>query len=71
MSDLTEHEINDWKKRIDNMSHEEMARLWRFAPSGHPVFRNDLPLFDYFKECFDALGGMSAAVSKKIGFGIE
>jgi hypothetical protein len=46
------------------MSQEEMARLWRFAPSGHPVFSNDLPLFGRFEE----LGGMTPEISKKIGW---
>lgn len=65
---MTEQEIKQWKNKIDNMSHEEMASLWRFAPIGHPVFRNDLPLFEYFKARFDSLGGMTPTVSKRIGW---
>jgi len=65
---LTELEIMDWKAAIDAMSHREMARLFRFAPSGHPVFRSDQPVYEYFKKKFDDLGGMTSALSKEIGW---
>jgi len=65
---MTEKQINEWKKKIDSMSREEMARLWRFAPVGHPVFDGTLPLYDYFKKRFNELGGMNAEISKKIGW---
>lgn len=57
------------RTEIDTMNQEQMAYLWRFAPSGHPFFRDDLPLYDYFKARFGSLGGMSVGVSKKIGWG--
>ena len=66
--DLTELDIEAWKKRIDDMSHIEMARLWRFAPIGHPVFRMDSPLYEYFKERFNKFGGMTPLISKAIGW---
>lgn len=65
---MTEQEIQEWKDKIDNMSHAEMARLWRFAPIGHPVFSVELPLFEYFKERFISLGGMTPQISKEIGW---
>lgn len=51
------------------MSQIEMARLWRFAPSGHPIFStlND-PLFQIFEERFQELGGMTPKISKAIGW---
>ena len=64
---MTDHELKFWKDKIDNMSHIEMARLYRSAPFGHPVFRNDLPLFEHFQERFKKLGGMTPEVSKAIG----
>ena len=64
---MTETEIQNWKQQIDNMDQTAMASLWRFAPSGHPVFDRTLPLYVYFKERFDRLGGMTPAVSKAIG----
>lgn len=65
---MTEQEIGEWKEGIDQMSQIEMASLRRFAPSGHPVFRCDLPLFDYFEAKFRALGGMTPEISKAIGW---
>ena len=65
---MTDQEIKEWKNTIDNMSPVEMASLYRFAPAGHPVFRNDLPLWEYFNDRFKKLGGMTTEVSKQIGW---
>lgn len=66
---MTENEINDWKKRIDELSHIELARLHRFAPSGHPVFNTaNIGLYDHFKKRFDSFGGMTTEISKQIGW---
>lgn len=59
-------ELQKHKEKIDGMGREEMARLWRFAPSGHPYFKTG-PVYDYFNERFTSLGGMSPEISKKIG----
>jgi hypothetical protein len=64
---MEEKEIEEWKKRIDEMSHLEMARIWRFAPLGHPAFDSNLPLFEIFKKRFEELGGMTPEISKAIG----
>ena len=64
MEQLTQAQIEEWEKRIDAMSQEDMARLWRFAEIGHPVFQRDLPLFDYFMARFK---GMTPELSKTIG----
>ena len=53
---------------VASMGHVEMARLWRFAPSGHPLFDDRLPLFEEFMSRFNSLGGMTPAVSKAIGW---
>lgn len=55
--------------QIDNMSHLQMARLWRFAPVGHPFFETGSPVGDYFQERFKALGGMTPDISKRLGWG--
>lgn len=68
IASYTEGEIQEWRTKIDGMSQVEMARLWRFAPSGHPVFRTDLPLHEHFKARFREKGGMAPAVSKSIGW---
>ena len=52
---------------IAKMSHEDMARLWRFAPSGHPYFNTSLPLYVAFEKRFRELGGWTPELSKRIG----
>lgn len=68
MSTLSEAEIAAWKERINAMTQMEMAELRRFAPAGHPVFSSGLPLFALFEARFKALGGMTPAISKQIGW---
>ena len=53
------------KDKIDALSRIEMARLHRFAPSGARMFQGEAGR--YFAERFKSLGGMSPAISKKIG----
>ncbi len=65
---MTENEIKEHKKTIDEMSQTQMASMWRFTPAGHPYFRSDLPLFDYFQKRFKDLGGMTPGISKTIGW---
>ena len=65
---MTPERIQQFKNEIDKMSQESMARLWRFAPSGHPFFDNNIPLYEYFKARFDKLGGFTPEISKRIGF---
>ena len=65
---MEEREIEEHKKKIDGMSQTDMARLWRFTPSGHPYFRADLPLANYFDVRFKKLGGFTSSISKEIGW---
>ena len=65
---LTPEAIESWKKDIDAMTQFELARLRRFAPSGHPVFRMNEPLYDYFSKRFQLLGGMTPEISKALGW---
>ena len=62
----TEEKIEAEKGKIDQLSQEEMARLWRFSPSGHIYFRTDLPFYDHFAKRFK---GFNPTLSKKIGLG--
>lgn len=64
---MTEDEIQQHKNNIDKMSREEMARMWRFTPSGHIYFQYG-PVYDYFEARFKELGGFSPEISKKIGW---
>lgn len=54
------------KREIDNITQEEMARLWRFAPPGHPFFFHD-EVGDYFEKSFREKGFFTPEISKKIG----
>lgn len=65
---MTDEQVEKHTKDINNLSREEMCRLWRFTPSGHPYFNSALPLFDIFERRFEELGGFSPEISKKIGF---
>ena len=56
--------VND---TINSLSREEMCRLWRNAPAGHPHFDSSKPYYEVFKARFDKLGGFSPEISKKIG----
>ena len=65
---MTPEEIKRHSEIIDNMTQEDMARLWRFAPTGHPYFNaTEYPeLCDFFHTRFR---GMTPELSKKIGWG--
>lgn len=54
--------------KINGMSHVGMARLWRFAPPGHPFFDRKRPYYEIFKKRFEELGGMTPEISKEIGW---
>lgn len=58
--------LDELKKQIDALSRVEMARLWRFAPVGHPMFHNEAGV--YFNARFAELGGFSPEISKLIGW---
>lgn len=67
-SALSREEIRRHRERIEGMGREEMARLRRFAPIGHPYFDRRLPLNEAFEARFAKLGGFSPGISKKIGW---
>lgn len=55
------------KEEIDNMSHEEMARLWRFGDSSNQYLQGNTG--DYFKHrLYNHFGGFNPTLSKKIGW---
>lgn len=65
MEEIQQKEID----KINKMSHEEMARLYRNAPPGHPYFDTTLPYNKVFdKRLFGELGGMTPELSKSIGW---
>jgi hypothetical protein len=50
---------------IEALSQLEMARLWRFAPPGHPYFNKTLPYFEIFNNRFH---GFTPQISKRLGW---
>jgi len=64
---MTEQDAVEAEKRvIDGMSHEDMAGLVLSAPVGHRYFAGETELPDYFMSRFEALGGMTTAVRRKL-----
>ena len=55
-------------RKIYLLTRDELARIWRFAPTGHPWFNSTLPYFKHFNRRFKRLGGMSPSISKQIGW---
>lgn len=51
---------------INTMTQLEMARLWRYAPAGHPYFDHTKPFFAAFDKRFRELGGFTPGISKAI-----
>lgn len=52
---------------INNMEHEQMCELWRFAPSGHPYFDSSKPYYKIFRQrLFKHFGGFNPVISKKL-----
>ena len=61
------NEIDNQLKRIEEMSHVEMCRHYRFAPLGDIIFCN-FDLYTAFDARFRSFGGMTSAMSKQIGW---
>lgn len=59
--------ISEIKKKIDQMSHIEMAKLYRFGSSDCEYFKKG-EVGDYFEAKFKKYGGMTTAISKTIGW---
>ena len=53
-------------EQVNAMSHEELARRWRFDPAGS--WHNGDPVTERAKERLNALGGITAEISKKLGW---
>lgn len=61
---FTKEEIEKMKEEIKALSDEEVIKVYKFAPIGHPYFRRDLPLAELFKTRLihlrDTQGGKNA-----------
>lgn len=65
---MDQEEIDNHTNIINNMTQIQMARLWRFTPSGHIYFDCALPFYHIFQKRFAELGGMTPDISKSIGW---
>jgi hypothetical protein len=54
------------KKRIDEMTQEEMCRLWRFSRPGEPLFQDDTG--KYFAKVLQEKGGFTPEINKRLGW---
>jgi diadenosine tetraphosphatase ApaH/serine/threonine PP2A family protein phosphatase len=63
----TEEEIKAIKDEINSLDHEEMCRMWRYAPAGHIYFDEKLPFWECFEQrLFKHFGGFTPQISKTI-----
>jgi hypothetical protein len=63
--------IEEQKEWIDSASYEDLLRHWRLAPTGDPLFQNEVG--DYYAEVMKRKrNGMSSeeytTISKRIGW---
>ena len=63
---LKPEELAKRKAEIDAMTLEELAGHHRFDPSGSRYVQREI--YDYFSDRFEALGGMTPELSKRIGW---
>lgn len=64
----TDEKYQQEVNKINSMTQYEMAKLWRFAPSGHPYFDAELPYYEIFSKRFAELGGFTPEISKDLGW---
>ncbi len=65
MKKLTEEQ----KQEIDNLSHLEMCRAWRFGKGKKEWFNKGFEASSYFhKRLFEHFGGFTPQISKQIGW---
>lgn len=64
MSDEVQSAIND----VNNMSHYELAKLWRFGPSDH-LYISTPEIFETVRSrLFEHFGGITTIISKQVGW---
>lgn len=63
--ELSDDELFEHTVKINNMSHLELARLWRFAKPGHLYFSNP-ELIKIFNTRFKSLGGFTTEIFKQL-----
>jgi len=62
-----DEELDKLKSEIDEMSHEQLAKLWRFGDSSDKRLQGDAG--SYLKDrLFNHFGGFNPGLSKRIGW---
>lgn len=72
-TEISQKELARWYKKLDEAGYRDLLELRRYAPIGHAVFRNDLPLYEYFHGRFEVEGAKlsqseKVAISKRVGW---
>lgn len=65
--DNAELSEEEYKPKIDAMTHEELATLWRHGSSDNKLFRGDAGRY-FSDRLFKHFGGFNPSLSKSIGF---
>jgi hypothetical protein len=64
---VDEKTVAELKAEIDNMTHVEMCRHWRFDSSDSPYVQGNVG--DYLRHrLFDEFGGFTPEISKALGW---
>jgi hypothetical protein len=66
-TEQTPDEIQELKDRIDGMTHEELARVWRFGIPSNDYLQGEVG--EYLKDrLYNYFGGITPRISKMIGW---
>lgn len=64
-----EKTFDELKAEIDQLSHIDMCRMYRFGQGNKEFFDNTNPISKYFNErLFKHFGGFTPEISKQIGW---
>ena len=64
-----EKTFEEQKAEIDNLTHEELCRMWRFGSGDPAYFDKRSPISQYFSDrLFKHFGGFTPEISKRIGW---
>ncbi|HAQ21137.1 MAG TPA: hypothetical protein DCR40_18170 [Prolixibacteraceae bacterium] len=64
-----EKTYDELKAEIDQLSHYDMGRMWRFGLGNVAFFDNTNPISEYFKDrLFQHFGGFTPKISKQLGW---
>ena len=71
INEISNEELEKFKKQINNMAYSETLSKWRFAPLGDPMFQGELG--EYFIKVMaekesKLISGEKTAISKNIGW---